>query len=57
MVLFFNHIFKKKFNEEPNPLEVEMFMYQENVNTYVIAEEIRNRGKREAQKLGEEGYD
>ncbi|MFC6332336.1 stage V sporulation protein AA [Paenibacillus septentrionalis] len=57
MVLFFNHIFKKKFNEEPNPLEVEMFMYQENVNTYVIAEEIRNRGKREANKLGEEGYD
>src|SRR5690606_13146908 len=57
MVLFFNHIFKKKFNEEPNPLEVEMFMYQEHVNTYVIAEEIRNRGKREAQKLGEEGYD
>lgn len=57
MVLFFNHIFKKKFNEEPNPLEVEMFMYQENVNTYVIAEEIRNRGKHDAQKVGEEGYD
>lgn len=57
MVLFFNHIFKKKFNEEPNPLEVEMFMYQENVNTYVIAEEIRNRGKRERQSVGEEGYD
>ncbi len=39
MVLFFNRLFKKKFNEEPNPLEVEMFMYQENLNHYVITEE------------------
>lgn len=39
MVIFFNHLFKKKFNEEPSPLEVEMFMYQENVNHYVITEE------------------
>jgi stage V sporulation protein AA len=39
MIIFFNHLFKKKFNEEPSPLEVEMFMYQENVNYYVITEE------------------
>jgi stage V sporulation protein AA len=39
MILFFNHLFKKKFNEEPSPLEVEMFMYQENVNFYMITEE------------------
>ncbi|WP_281886752.1 stage V sporulation protein AA [Paenibacillus sp. YYML68] len=39
MVVFFNHLFKKKFNEEPSPLEVEMFMYQESVNRYVITEE------------------
>ncbi|MBD0380655.1 stage V sporulation protein AA [Paenibacillus sedimenti] len=39
MVVFFNHLFKKKFNEEPSPLEVEMFMYQENINHYVITEE------------------
>lgn len=39
MVLFFNHLFKKKFNEEPSPLEVEMFMYQEKLNQYVITEE------------------
>lgn len=57
MILFFNHIFRKKFNEEPNPLEVEMYMYQENVNTYVIAEEIRNREKRDQKSVGEEGYD
>jgi stage V sporulation protein AA len=39
MVVFFNHLFKKKFNEEPSPLEVEMFMYQESMNHYVITEE------------------
>lgn len=57
MILFFNHIFRKKFNEEPNPLEVEMYMYQENVNTYVIAEEIKNKEKRDQPTVGEEGYD
>jgi len=57
MILFFNHIFRKKFNEEPNPLEVEMYMYQENVNTYVIAEEIRNRQDKQKHSVGEEGYD
>ncbi|MDF2667902.1 MAG: stage sporulation protein [Paenibacillus sp.] len=39
MVIFFNQLFKKKFSEEPSPLEVEMFMYQENLNRYVITEE------------------
>lgn len=43
MVLFFNHIFKKRFNEEPNPLEVELYMYQENLNDYVIADEMRKK--------------
>lgn len=45
MVLFFNHLFKKRFNEEPNPLEVELFMYQENMNDYVIADEMRKKTK------------
>lgn len=45
MIIFFNHLFQKKFNEEPSPLEVEMFMYQENVNQYVIMEEYqKNQG-------------
>lgn len=39
MVIFFNHLFKKKFNEEPSPLDVEMFLYQQSVNQYVITEE------------------
>lgn len=41
MVLFFNHVFKKKFSEEPSPLEVENFLYQENTNRYVITQEYR----------------
>ncbi|TDF99287.1 stage V sporulation protein AA [Paenibacillus piri] len=47
MIVFFNHLFKKKFNEEPSPLEVEMFMYQENVNYYVITEEYAKIQKAE----------
>lgn len=41
MVLFFNQLFKKRFNEEPSPLEVEMFSYQESLNHYVITEEYK----------------
>ena len=41
MILFFNQWFKKKFSEEPSPLEVEMYMYQESVNQYMIAAEYR----------------
>ncbi|WP_055107716.1 stage V sporulation protein AA [Paenibacillus ihumii] len=41
MVLFFNHLFKKKWNEEPTPLEVEMHLYQENLDQFVIAEEYK----------------
>ncbi|MCY9589428.1 MULTISPECIES: stage V sporulation protein AA [Paenibacillus] len=50
MAVFFNHFFKKKFNEEPSPLEVEMFTYQENIDRYTIAEEYQslNREKRES---------
>lgn len=43
MVLFFNHLFRKRFNEEPNPLEVELYKYQESINDYVIADEMRKK--------------
>lgn len=39
MALFFNHVFKRKFNDEPSPLEVEMFLYQQSLDKYVITEE------------------
>lgn len=35
MLLFFNHWFKKRFNEEPSPLEVEIFNYQQNIDQYI----------------------
>ncbi len=39
MVLFFNHLFKKRINEEPSPLEVEMFNYQLDLDQYVAMNE------------------
>jgi len=39
MMIFFNRVFKKKLNEEPDPLEVEMYLYQENVRQYLLSEE------------------
>ncbi|KAB3531480.1 stage V sporulation protein AA [Alkaliphilus serpentinus] len=35
MSVFFNHIFKKRINTEPSPLEVEMFLYQQNMDVYL----------------------
>lgn len=35
MLLFFNHWFNKKFNEEPSPLEVELFNYQQQIEQYI----------------------
>ncbi|AKF95369.1 stage V sporulation protein AA [Brevibacillus laterosporus] len=39
MVLFFNHIFRKQFNEEPSPLDVELFLYQQNLDQYYLENE------------------
>ncbi|AIQ30898.1 stage V sporulation protein AA [Paenibacillus sp. FSL P4-0081] len=46
MVIFFNHLFKKKWNEEPTPLEVEMFLYQKNIDHYVVNEEYSKMKRR-----------
>lgn len=35
MVLFLNHWFKKRLNEEPSPLEIELFTYQQNLDNYI----------------------
>lgn len=45
MILFFNHVFKKKINEEPSPLEVEMFLYQQNLDQYVVLNENNENRK------------
>lgn len=39
MILFFNHAFQKRINEEPSPLEVEMFQYQQSLDQYVMMNE------------------
>lgn len=36
MMVFFNHLLRKKITEEPSPLEVEMFLYQENIDKYML---------------------
>ena len=45
MILFFNHVFKKRINEEPSPLEVEMFNYQMDLDNYVIIHENKESMK------------
>jgi stage V sporulation protein AA len=45
MILFFNHVFKKRLNEEPSPLEVEMFNYQLDLDNYVIIHENKESMK------------
>ncbi|GAB1156849.1 stage V sporulation protein SpoVAA [Paenibacillus illinoisensis] len=47
MAVFFNHLFKKKWNEEPTPLEVEMFLYQQNVDKFVVIEETERMHEQE----------
>ncbi|PLR76374.1 stage V sporulation protein AA [Bacillus sp. V3-13] len=45
MVLFFNHVFRRRINEEPSPLEVEMFNYQQDLDQYVIMHENKESVK------------
>ncbi|MBM6619948.1 stage V sporulation protein AA [Bacillus suaedaesalsae] len=46
MILFFNHLFKKRINEEPSPLEVEMFNYQQDLDRYVMLKENKESVKK-----------
>ncbi|MBA2173809.1 stage V sporulation protein AA [Halobacillus locisalis] len=45
MILFFNHWFQKRFNEEPSPMEVEIFKYQEDLDHYVAINENKAENK------------
>ncbi|UOQ42651.1 stage V sporulation protein AA [Halobacillus salinarum] len=47
MILFFNHWFKKRFNEEPSPMEVEVFNYQENLDHYAAVNENKVENQHE----------
>lgn len=39
ILLFFNRWFKKKINEEPSPLELELFNYEQNIYQYIAEHE------------------
>lgn len=45
MILFFNHVFKRRINEEPSPMELEMFLYQDSVDQYVIDREKQKQNQ------------
>lgn len=45
MIIFFNHLFKKRLNEEPSPLEVEMFHYEQAIDQYLIIHENKENEK------------
>ncbi|PGS48082.1 stage V sporulation protein AA [Bacillus sp. AFS041924] len=45
MILFFNQWFKTRLNEEPSPLEVEMFQYQRSMDEYVLVNENKKPNK------------
>lgn len=45
MILFFNHLFKKRLNEEPSPLEVEMFNYEQDIDRYVVFHDKKSEEK------------
>lgn len=46
MVIFFNHVFKKRLNEEPSPLEVEVFNYQQSLDQFMIMHENKESIKK-----------
>ncbi|MGM9986003.1 MAG: stage V sporulation protein AA [Bacillaceae bacterium] len=45
MILFFNHVFKNRINEEPSPLELEMHQYQRSIDNYLIHYESKDSRK------------
>ena len=44
IIVFFNHFGKRKFSVDPSPIEVEMQLYENDIQTTVIAEHAR-KGK------------
>lgn len=49
IILFFNHFSRLKIDSDPTPLQVQMRLYEENVNKTVIENASRERRMEEAQ--------
>ncbi len=41
IIVFYNHLGKRRYEKDPTPLEVEMRLYEEDINTAVINESAR----------------
>lgn len=39
MVVFLNRLFQKKINDEPSPLEIELYKYEKELNDYITYDE------------------
>ena len=46
ILVFYNHISRKKLTSDPTPLEVEMRLYEQDVNTAIIDNYNRQEGNR-----------
>jgi stage V sporulation protein AA len=49
MIIFFNRWFKQKVDQDPNPLDIEMQTYQDNINKCVIAQDQSQKQRLEAE--------
>lgn len=41
MILFFNHVLKKRISDEPSPMDLEVYLYQETLDQYLIDQDKR----------------
>ena len=48
IIVFFNHGAKKKFSDDPTPLQVQMRQYEQEVNQTVITDASRKKAERDA---------
>lgn len=48
IIIFFNHGIKKKFTDDPTPLQVQMRQYEQEVNQTVITDSERKKETRDA---------
>ncbi len=52
ILVFYNHFSKKKATSDPTPLEVEMRLYEQDLNTTIIKNEERRKGKGDEHRCG-----
>ena len=48
VVLYFNHFGRRKFTQDPTPLEVEMRVYEDDIDTTIIEQNDRSGIGKEA---------